>query len=308
MSTVAAFTDHLWQSTCFAALVWGLAWLLRRNSALLRLSMWRIAALKFLLPFSVLLALGGWLGFPVRHSAIPPPAAVTETAEWLWRTGFPATAYAPVAVVMMIALLLALTVAGLCGLLIVRQLRAARWRQQEEIARVTADGSHEPAPLGFLVSATLAGAALGAVAAPIFVGAVQDRLRRQEALAIDIRALRSAEITLRVTSTIFGGRSTMLATEEGISISHINLQDLVAQVYGIGQFEVFGGALPWLTSPHYNVHVKGRVHAPEVFDPYSLRQSVTDYLYASYGVSIRVNGLCQEPCLNQQSFVIERVP
>ena len=54
--------------------------------------------------------------------------------------------------------------------------------------------------------------------------------------------------------------------------------------------------------------VNGPVSAPAVFDPYSLRQPVTDYLFHEYGVSIRVNGSCQEPCLNQESFVVERIP
>jgi hypothetical protein len=93
-----------------------------------------------------------------------------------------------------------------------------------------------------------------------------------------------------------------------VLIRHINLQDLVAMVYGIGQFEVFGGALPWLSSPHYDVKVDGPVSTPAVFDPYSLRQPVTDYLSHEYGVSIRVNGSCQQPCLNQESFVVERIP
>ena len=79
-------------------------------------------------------------------------------------------------------------------------------------------------------------------------------------------------------------------------------------MYGIGEFEGFGGALPWLESPHYEGRVTGPVQAPALFDPYSLRQPVTDYLSREFGVAIRVNGSCQEPCLNQESFAVERVP
>ena len=77
---LAGIIDHLWQSIAFAAIVFGVAYLTRRNSAALQLWLWRIAALKWLLPFGLLYALGEWLGFPVRHSAIPPPATL---AEWV---------------------------------------------------------------------------------------------------------------------------------------------------------------------------------------------------------------------------------
>ena len=66
--------------------------------------------------------------------------------------------------------------------------------------------------------------------------------------------------------------------------------------------------MPWMSSPHYDVKVNGPVNAPRVFDPYSLRQPVTEFLHEQYGVSIRVNGACQEPCGNQESIVVERVP
>src|SRR6188768_4098376 len=75
---LTGIVDHLWQSIAFAAIVFGVTYLTRRNSAALQLWLWRIAALKFVLPLSPLFALGAWLGFPVRHSAIPPPPALVE--------------------------------------------------------------------------------------------------------------------------------------------------------------------------------------------------------------------------------------
>ena len=66
--------------------------------------------------------------------------------------------------------------------------------------------------------------------------------------------------------------------------------------------------MPWLEYPRYDVQVVGPLRAPQVFDPYSLRQLVTDYLYDQFGVSIRVNGACQQPCKDHESFVIERLP
>lgn len=71
-----ALLNHLWQSSLVAAMAALLAWRLRRHSARLRFWIWMFASLKFLLPFSVLAAAGGWL---FRHShaapaALPPPA------------------------------------------------------------------------------------------------------------------------------------------------------------------------------------------------------------------------------------------
>ena len=66
--------DHLWQSLLFCALGASLAYLARDNAAVVRLWLWRICSLKFLVPFSLLFALGRWLGFPLMHSADPLPA------------------------------------------------------------------------------------------------------------------------------------------------------------------------------------------------------------------------------------------
>lgn len=295
---MALLIDHLWQSVLFFVLVGGLAALTRRNSAALHLWLWRIAALKFLLPFALLFALGGWLGFPVRHSAIPPPVVMTEAfnamtpwfapAQTLWVSRF----------LEITAAVLALTACSAWW--IGRQLRRARRGGQS---------ADDPTPpLGFFTTTALAGTALCAIVAPMIAGALQDRLRRQAALEVDTHQLRMAAISLSETPWRFGMRAEIAANTSGVVIRYINLQDLVALVYGIGEFEVFGGALPWLESPHYEVRVTGPVQAPALFDPYSLRQPVTDYLSREFGVAIRVNGSCQEPCLNQESFAVERVP
>jgi hypothetical protein len=54
--------NHLWQSTGFAAVAVVLALALRANSARARYGLWLAASIKFLIPFSVLAALGGGLG------------------------------------------------------------------------------------------------------------------------------------------------------------------------------------------------------------------------------------------------------
>ena len=56
-----AFRNHLWQSTAFGAVVALLNILLRKNEARIRYWLWLTASLKFLVPFSFLMALGNSL-------------------------------------------------------------------------------------------------------------------------------------------------------------------------------------------------------------------------------------------------------
>ncbi len=58
---MSALFDHLWQSTVFAGALGVLTLAFRRDRAAVRYGLWFAASLKFLLPFSALLALGGFL-------------------------------------------------------------------------------------------------------------------------------------------------------------------------------------------------------------------------------------------------------
>jgi beta-lactamase regulating signal transducer with metallopeptidase domain len=67
--------NHLWQSTVFAIAVAILTLAFRNNRAQVRYALWLGASLKFLLPFSLLMALGGAL-----HVAPPAAIAAPEVA------------------------------------------------------------------------------------------------------------------------------------------------------------------------------------------------------------------------------------
>ena len=56
---IGAFTNHLWQSTLFVVAAWIVAAALRQNGAHVRHRVWVVASLKFLVPFSILMSLGG---------------------------------------------------------------------------------------------------------------------------------------------------------------------------------------------------------------------------------------------------------
>src|ERR1700722_15549711 len=72
-----ALANHLWQSTWVAGVVGLLTLTLRRNHARARYGLWLVASMKFLLPFSLLMILGGQLA-SLRHS-IPQRQATAES-------------------------------------------------------------------------------------------------------------------------------------------------------------------------------------------------------------------------------------
>lgn len=77
-------TNHLWQSTLFAAAAGLLTVALRRNRAQVRFWLWFSASFKFLIPFSLLMNLGShlhWEHVAATISARPLPFTVRQIAE-----------------------------------------------------------------------------------------------------------------------------------------------------------------------------------------------------------------------------------
>jgi len=63
--------DHLWQSTLFALIAWAGTLAFNRNHARLRFGLWLAASVKFLIPFSMLIALGSHLARPHESASEP---------------------------------------------------------------------------------------------------------------------------------------------------------------------------------------------------------------------------------------------
>lgn len=74
------FTQHLWQSTLFAAIAAALVLVLRSNSARVRHALWLCASCKFLLPFSFLTAVGSQWHWP---DSAPAATAIVHQATRL---------------------------------------------------------------------------------------------------------------------------------------------------------------------------------------------------------------------------------
>ncbi len=78
LAPLAPVTNHLWQSTLFAAVVGLITLALRRNRAHVRYWLWLAASYKFLLPFSCLVSVGRLFQWHAA-SEIMSPALLTVT-------------------------------------------------------------------------------------------------------------------------------------------------------------------------------------------------------------------------------------
>lgn len=133
----AALADHLWQSTLFAAAAALLVLALRRNYARVRYWLWLTASLKFLLPFSLLVAAGSRLGRSAARATAAP--AFSMAVEWISQP-FTAPAVpppapqatAPDAASAIPAILLAV---WLCGFAAVAVSWWTRWRRMRAAVR-----------------------------------------------------------------------------------------------------------------------------------------------------------------------------
>lgn len=76
---IAALENHLWQSTLFAAVAGLMTLLLKSNRAQARYYLWLAASLKFLVPFSMLVWIGGRLGW--RTAPVEPLGEIAFVAQ-----------------------------------------------------------------------------------------------------------------------------------------------------------------------------------------------------------------------------------
>ena len=140
-NTIApALGNHLWQSTLFAIAMWLLTLLWRKNQAQARYWLWMAASLKFLVPFSLLIALGGRMATP----RVAPET--TNTFFWAMEQVTQPFAHQPSALsspasvaaistkrIDLLPILFAS--AWLCGLVVVFLIWWARWRRISRIVR-----------------------------------------------------------------------------------------------------------------------------------------------------------------------------
>jgi len=153
--------NHLWQSTLFACAAWLLTLALRKNPAQVRHWVWVAASLKFLVPFSLLIALGSHVQW--RAAQASPQASVSIALDQVSQPFAPAassssvvvTAAARASVVPAIVWML-----WVCGFLGVGATWLIRWRR---IAAAVRAGSPVDLRLVNL------GIPIGAISSPAFI-------------------------------------------------------------------------------------------------------------------------------------------
>jgi len=305
---IALLIDHLWQSLACVMLLSLFACLTRRNSARLRLWLWRLAALKFALPLALLYGVGRWLGFPVAYTEDQAPAVLVEFTAWLGRWFAPARTAGLEGFAAWGALALLLMVTAGWAPRVLAQWRIERVRAAREALRTFQDPALEAPELGFFKAALLTLCVLAITTAPLLAGAIDDRLWRRELLVANSLSLRNGDIAMQIAAPGMGNRVRIVADESGVLVRNANLRELVALVYGVTRFDIHtdqmttteneGEQNHWLYWPRYDVRVTGKVRDPANFDPYALRQIVTKMIAERFGSELHLNGECQPPCGN----------
>ena len=303
---VPALADHLWQSLLTCAVLWFFAWLARPNSAQLRLALWRISAAKFVLPYSLLYALGAWLGFPVAHSADTVPASLANSLAAMMPAFLPTQATGMGGAVALAFLALLLFAGSAWARVIHDELGLEKLRVRADAARAARDPDDHPPGLGFWKAALFTASASGVVTAILLAGAVDDRQWRRDLLIANSLSLRGAPVVMQPAAPGMGSRSRVVADDNSVLIRNTNIQDLVALAYGVNHYAVWSDQMYsyesdpadqyWLSVPRYDVRVQAPIREPREFDPYALRNPVTKLLAERFGLQIFVNQKCQPPC------------
>ena len=179
---MTALLDHLWQSTLFALPLSALTLLLHRHAAAARFWLWFAASVKFLVPFSVLMALGAALTWPVAPMLPGGPAleVLQDTAAPFTNT--PAASLVPDGTTAWIMLLIATWAAGTLLALLIWGMRWLKLRALVRAARPLAIS----APLPVLTSSAPIEPGLIGIFRPVLMlpDGIQARLNRQEMDAI----------------------------------------------------------------------------------------------------------------------------
>ncbi len=143
------------------------------------------------------------------------------------------------------------------------------------------------------------------LAVPLLAGAVEDRQRELERLTSNSLALRYASLKLTESRPGSGLRYRIEVDSQGVTIRNVSIRRLVAIVYGVNYYAVQNDQVNWQPDaeinnwffrPFYDLRATATLPAPEDFDPYALRQSVTKLLGERFGLQLELDGDCQPPC------------
>ena len=128
----AAVANHLWQSSVFGVAAWLMALRLRRNRAHVRYGLWLAASVKFLIPFSLLIDLGGLLRKP-QHAPLSLQTTLSSAMSVVGQpfSGLPAHPMNAQSLPEHFTVLLPEVFAGVwvCGIVTVLLIWCTRWKK-----------------------------------------------------------------------------------------------------------------------------------------------------------------------------------
>jgi bla regulator protein blaR1 len=128
----AAVANHLWQSSVFGVAAWLTALQLRRNRAHVRHGIWLAASVKFLIPFSLLIDLGGLLRKP-QHPLLSSQTTFSSAMSVVGQpfSGLPAHPINAQSLPEHLTVLWPEVLAGVwvCGMVTVLLIWCTRWRK-----------------------------------------------------------------------------------------------------------------------------------------------------------------------------------
>jgi hypothetical protein len=299
-----ALVDHLWQSILCLLLAALCALLARRNSAVVRLWIWRLAALKFVVPFAAVAQIGAAIGLSGRRPDDGAPAALLAAIDASLPFTSPAHAASLEGLdsVAAFAVLAAMTV--VCGRALSLQMQAERWYVAGEETRAATDPDDVPPGLGLWRGAMFTLVAMALLAMPMLAGAAADREWRRVLILENARALMHAPIEMRPAAPGLGERVRVHADAEGVRVRNVTLQQLSGLAYGVSIYSVWAShkmypedrATDWFAGQRFDLYAPARIREPDEFDAYALRVPVTRMLADKYGVEVYLNDQCQPPC------------
>ena len=147
---IGQLTNHLLQSTLFALAAALLVLAFRNNRARVRYALWLAASLKFLIPFSMLIALGSQIHWMPAAHAIVTRAALPDVVQTVERFSEPFTAATSAPQRQTDRRPLAIAALWFCGFACITFLRLRAWRGMRIAIRRS-----RPLDLGLPVEARL---------------------------------------------------------------------------------------------------------------------------------------------------------